>query len=120
MDMTYTRTADIYLGDVSSQVYEFLERRRPTIFLNSHDADWAGNPFYMSWTTGPVLNSVENLIETVRDAKNSHDRYLPAQNFAFEETFDFFDGKASVVAADSIAEFLKYQSLAESELEAAE
>lgn len=120
VDMTYTRSADIYLGDVSSQVYEFLERRRPTIFLNSHEADWAGNPFYMSWTTGPVLNSVENLIETVREASDTHDSYLPAQNFAFEETFDFFEGKASAVAADSIAEFLKYQSLAESELEAAE
>jgi len=60
------------------------------------------------------------LIETVREARDTHDSYLPAQNFAFDETFDFFEGKASAVAADSIAEFLKYQSLAESELEAAE
>ena len=28
-DMTYTRAADIYLGDVSSQVYEFIAEPRP-------------------------------------------------------------------------------------------
>jgi len=31
IDMTYTRLADVYLGDVSSQVYEFLREPRPCL-----------------------------------------------------------------------------------------
>jgi len=34
IDMSYTTSADAYLGDVSSQVYEFLLTPRPCIFLN--------------------------------------------------------------------------------------
>lgn len=120
VDMTYTRAADIYLGDVSSQVYEFLYQRRPTIFLNSHDADWQGNPLYFNWTTGPVLNSVDDLIETVRRAPDMHADYLPAQNLAFEDTFDLTDGKSSVKAADAVASWLRREALSEPELLAAQ
>lgn len=106
VDMTYTRYADIYIGDVSSQIYEFLETRRPTIFLNSHNADWVGNPFYMNWTTGPVLDNVSTLIEKVRQGPSTHKEYLPAQNHVFEETFELSGEKSSVKAANAIAAFL--------------
>ncbi len=46
-DMSYTSGADIYLGDVSSQVYEFLGNPRPCLFLNAHRVDWAGDPDYL-------------------------------------------------------------------------
>src|SRR3546814_20602400 len=39
-DMSYTSGADIYLGDVSSQVYEFLATPRPCLFLNAPQVDW--------------------------------------------------------------------------------
>ncbi len=45
-DMTYTRAADVYLGDVSSQVYEFLSESRPCVFLNAHDVDYRGDANY--------------------------------------------------------------------------
>src|SRR3546814_16116783 len=38
-DMSYTSGADIYLGDVSSQVYEFLATPRPCLFSNPHTSD---------------------------------------------------------------------------------
>lgn len=38
-DMSYTRAADIYLGDVSSQIYEFLRTPRPCLFLDPHGID---------------------------------------------------------------------------------
>ena len=125
VDMTYTRAADIYLGDVSSQAYEFLAERRPTIFLNSHNADWPGNPLYLNWTTGPVLDSVEGLIDAVREAKATHADYLPAQNLAFSDTFalDPDDGSgllSSARAADAIAEWLQRVVLEEEGLEAAQ
>lgn len=120
VDMTYTRYADIYLGDVSSQIYEFLETKRPTIFLNSHNADWAGNPFYTNWTTGPVLDSTESLIDMVRQANETHEEYLPAQKAAFNDTFEFSGGKSSVKAADAIADFVKQETYSEAHLEAAQ
>lgn len=40
IDMTYTLTADIYLGDLSSQLYEFLIKPRPVAFINAHRVDW--------------------------------------------------------------------------------
>ena len=56
--MSYTNAADIYLGDVSSQIYEFIQRRRPAIFLNSHAGDWQNDPSYEFWKFGPVAGSV--------------------------------------------------------------
>jgi len=120
VDMSYTRAADIYLGDVSSQLYEFLHERRPTIFLNSHDADWAGNPLYLNWTTGPVLDNVDELIPAVRNASDTHRDYLPAQNIAFEDTFELGEGKSSVRAADAVAAWLRREALTEPELLAAQ
>ena len=125
VDMTYTRAADIYLGDVSSQLYEFLAERRPAIFLNGHDADWPGNPLYLNWTTGPVLDSVDELAAHVRAAADTHADYLPAQNFAFDDTFalDATDGSglsSSQRAADAIAAWLRREAVAEPELQAAQ
>jgi len=62
MDMTYTRAADIYLGDVSSQVYEFVEQPRPAVFLNAHGvAGWRRDPNYRHWQLGSVINSLDDL-----------------------------------------------------------
>lgn len=115
VDMTYTRAADIYLGDVSSQIYEFLHERRPTIFLNSHKANWRGNPLYLNWTTGPVLDEVDHLIEAVRGASETHADYLSAQNLAFEDTFDLTHGKSSVKAAQAVADWLRREAQREPE-----
>lgn len=120
VDMTYTRAADIYIGDVSSQLYEFLVERRPTIFLNSHEADWQGNPLYLNWTTGPVLDDVSGLIDTVRASHDMHVDFLPAQNLAFEDTFDLDEGKSSIKAADAIADWLMREAMTEPELLAAQ
>ena len=38
--MTYTKQADIYLGDVSSQVYEFMLKPRPCIFFNPENINY--------------------------------------------------------------------------------
>jgi len=107
VDMTYTRYADVYLGDVSSQIYEFLETRRPTLFLNSHQSDWQGNPFYLNWTTGPVLENTDDLIDVIRQIQHTHSDYISAQNLAFNETFEFSEEKSSIRAADAIASFLR-------------
>src|SRR3546814_14679599 len=55
-DMSYTNGADIYLGDVSSQIYEFLKSPRPCLFLNSHGIDPDRDPNFAHWQSGPVIS----------------------------------------------------------------
>ena len=78
-DMSYTNRADIYLGDVSSQVYEFLRQPRPCLFLNSHGVDWQDDPNYLHWRSGPVLTSAEGLIDAIDAAVVTHSHYAPVQ-----------------------------------------
>ena len=66
--MAYTNRADIYLGDVSSQFYEFISRPRPCVFLNAHDVQWAGDSNYASWRAGPVISDPGELGRALRDA----------------------------------------------------
>lgn len=106
VDMTYTMAADLYLGDVSSQVYEFLIRRRPCVFLNAHKAHWKEDPNYAFWKFGPVVEDVSQLDSALSASSVQHERYRPIQDCAFEETFDLQNVPSSVRAADTIASFL--------------
>lgn len=107
VDMTYTELADIYLGDVSSQVYEFLRRPRPCVFLNPHHLDWRVNEDYAHWDFGPVASSAQGIVDIVRSARRSHGSYRPAQEAAFARTFDQRDTPPSERAATAIAKYLR-------------
>ncbi|MBY0508992.1 MAG: hypothetical protein K2P94_02460 [Rhodospirillaceae bacterium] len=105
-DMTYTLAADIYLGDVSSQVYEFLVEPRPCIFLNAHGARWQDDINYAFWHFGPVVSDIPSLERALRDAPQDHARYRPLQEKAIADTFDLQPTPSSVRAADAIGKFL--------------
>jgi hypothetical protein len=109
VDMSYTNAADIYLGDVSSQVYEFVERPRPCIFLNATGADWRDDPHYLHWTMGEVIDDVSAQLGPALDrAFDSHSRYRARQEELVAYTYE---SDASLAAAqrgaDAIAAFLK-------------
>jgi hypothetical protein len=61
VDMTYTQAADVYIGDVSSQVYEYILRPRPCIFLNLNRMEWRGNPAFAHWNLGQVIEDPAEL-----------------------------------------------------------
>lgn len=103
IDMTYTRVADLYLGDVSSQIYEFLRTPRPVLFLNAHGVDWAGDESYRHWRYGPVLDEVEALPDAVGAATASHGDYLAEQRAGFAASFDLQPRSSSLRAAEAIA-----------------
>ena len=107
-DMTYMRAADIYLGDVSSQVYEFLLAPRPCIFLNGHHVAWQHDPYYFHWRLGPVVGDVQTeLRPALEQAFMSHPDFLPKQCEAFTYTFRTDPGgTAARRGADAIATFL--------------
>lgn len=106
-DMSYTNRADIYIGDVSSQVYEFLRTPRPCLFLNSHRVDWQGDPNYLHWRAGPVLESVDGLLDTIDAAVAAHTDYAAAQQTLIDATFSVSDTPSANRAANAIVQFLE-------------
>lgn len=102
VNMSHLMAADIYLGDVSSQIYEFLVRIRPCIFLNTHHAAWRGDPHYRHWHCGPVVTSISELGPALRDAEKTHHQYHAIQRELFDYSFAKPKQGAAKRAADVI------------------
>lgn len=79
LDMRYTLAADIYAGDVSSQVYEFLVEAKPCVFLNAHGANWRESRDYPMWRLGQVADTPEQAIDLIRSAVVDHPRFVELQ-----------------------------------------
>ncbi len=104
IDMTYTRAADLYLGDVSSQVYEFLRTPKPCVFLNVSNADWRDDESFHHWRYGPVLSDVDRLTDAIQAARLGQGDYVETQRTGFAESFDLQATPSSERAARAIAE----------------
>lgn len=108
VDMSYTRNADLYIGDVSSQVYEFIQHPRPAIFLNSHGARWQDNPSYAFWQFGQVIDDVADLGNALERAFPLGEDYRNRQSEAFAQTFSIDPDRSSASrAAEAIAAYLQ-------------
>ena len=106
--MAYTNAADIYLGDASSQVYEFLLRPRPCAFVDAHHTIWRGDPNYAHWQAGPVIEDIGHLGHALRLARDGFElRYRPVQERLFAHSFDLTDEPSATRAARAIAEFAR-------------
>jgi CDP-glycerol glycerophosphotransferase (TagB/SpsB family) len=106
VDMTYTLAGDIYLGDVSSQIYEWIIRPRPAIFLNSHAANWAEDSNYAHWNLGPVLDNHKALPAALATASAPQDPFRTAQEAAREANFAQSDRSASQRCALELSQIL--------------
>jgi hypothetical protein len=104
--MAYTNRADIYLGDASSQVYEFLLKPRPCVFLNPHHLPWQGDPNFAHWRAGAVIDAVGDLGAALEGAHREHARsYRSVQQAMFDASFDLTDEPSAVRAARAVARF---------------
>jgi CDP-glycerol glycerophosphotransferase (TagB/SpsB family) len=105
-DMTYTQAADLYLGDVSSQVYEFLYKPRPCLFFNSHGHAWQDDPNFEHWKAGPVISDPQQLGQGLRDAIQTHAGQFQALQLAMRDrSFDLSEKPSSDRAAEAILHF---------------
>lgn len=105
-DMSYTNAADLYLGDASSQVMEFLLHPRPCVFLNVRRHEWRGDENFAHWRLGPVVDDVADLGATIRSSLANPDAYRPAQQEHFANTFDLTREPSAARAARAIAALL--------------
>lgn len=107
IDMSYTSLADIYVGDVSSQIYEFLRAAKPALFVNSHGKAWRDDPDYAHWHFGPVIGKGADIVAGLDEAVATHGDFAEVQRRAFADTFDLREGEShSHRAAAAIAAFL--------------
>jgi len=108
-DMTYMIAADIYLGDVSSQVYEFLGRPRPCVFVNAHGVEWQGDPNYFFWTLGDIGGSVPSVMTAIARAQDRHPLFIERQRAALAESIGDDPTGAAQRGAEAIRNFLSGQ-----------
>ncbi|MES2137738.1 MAG: hypothetical protein V4502_11855 [Pseudomonadota bacterium] len=102
--MEYANRADIYLGDASSQVYEFLASPRPCIFIDAHHTNWAGDGNFAHWTVGRVISGVDQLESALATAfVDFEKKYRKVQEQLFAYTFDLGDEPSARRAAAAIA-----------------
>ena len=106
-DMSYTLGADAYIGDVSSQVYEFLVRPRPAFFLDCRrDAIEEDDEWHQFWEAGPVTRSVAELVSLLGKHAEIGAAHAQRQRELVQYTFDLTDTPASERAANEIARWL--------------
>ena len=102
VDGSYTAAADVYLGDTSSQVVEFLMQPRPCVFLNALAAEWRGDASYAMWTAGEVVDDPADLIAAIDRAGARHGEYVDAQRRFAAESLGTLDGQAPRRAAQAV------------------
>lgn len=103
---TYLSISDMYIGDVSSMVYEFIARKpKPCIFFNAHGIEWKNNPDYKFWNFGTVFNTFSEFKENFKSAINDK-KTLEFQKENIKKYIEITDEKSSVRAAKEILKFV--------------
>lgn len=105
IDMSYTTSADAYLGDVSSQVYEFLLTPRPCIFLNLDHHDWREDQAFAHWRLGQVIDRADALQGALDRAADLQPGLVAAQEAAMQDSIDLSPVPASQRQAALILDF---------------
>lgn len=107
VDMSYAVAADIYVGDVSSQVYEFLAEPRPCVFLNAHRIDWRDDPSFAHWHLGDVVDDPADLMAAIRAAPERHVLYRERQAALAKASLGDTSPGAAGRAAEAVIAFME-------------
>lgn len=107
VDMSYTLAADAYIGDVSSQIYEFLVRPRAAFFIDHFSRDRRSREGTIAaWSAGDVIRDMRDLTALLPEIDGRALHYREAQKALFADTFSLDATRtASARAADAIAGF---------------
>ena len=106
VDGSYTAAADLYLGDTSSQLIEYLMRPRPAIFLNPSARDWQADPAYAMWRAGEVVADLAELPTAIAHAKERHPIFVATQRDIATAALGDASGAGAVRAAEEVLRVL--------------
>ena len=103
VDGSYMAAADIYLGDTSSQVVEYLIRPRPCVFLNPDGVEWRDDADYGFWVCGDVIDKLDDVLGALERAQPRHGGYEDVQRTFAADAL----GDASPAAAKRAADVIR-------------
>ena len=108
VDMSYTLSADAYIGDVSSQIYEFLIRPRAAFFIDRFSDDPRSREGrYAAWTGGDVVKSTKELIPMLGAHVERSAHYRARQRALFADTISYNPARSATLrSVDAIVELL--------------
>lgn len=106
-DMSYTLGSDAYIGDVSSQIYEFLSHPRPAFFIDTHSGAKSAEPPYLSWQAGDVVRSADELFALLPQARERGQHYRARQEDIFDYTMASGSEPSSLRGARAIRNWLE-------------
>ena len=95
VNMHYLLSSNAYIGDVSSQVYEFLIKPRPCLFINSYKIDWSSNKNYQNWKMGEVIESFDDFEKSINNIVTNGNKYIAYQQKLMKVTFDIDEENSS-------------------------
>ncbi len=102
VDGSYTAAADVYLGDTSSQVVEYMIRPRPCVFLNALSADWRTDPSYAMWGGGEVVETLDALLPALARAPETLEGFAAFQRGFVADALGDIAGNAPPRAAREV------------------
>lgn len=105
IDMTYTLAADIYLGEHSSQLYEFLLFPRPCVFFDTvGDGGIDDTILPTMWKMGETVTDIEQIVPALRRAQHRHAEFAqPQQDVTLRAFGDPKDDAAERAASELLA-----------------
>jgi len=107
VNMTYVLNSDIYLGDVSSQVYEFIITPRPCIFLNPTQIDYKNDYNFRFWQCGEVINTINGLKKSLENHKEKFKTFKSIQEKISIDNFYTEEGSSATErSANAIIKYL--------------
>lgn len=80
VDGSYTHAADLYLGDTSSQILEFVARPRPCVLLRPPGLRWEATGSGNYWSCGNTVESLDQMTASIARANTEHSRYADIQS----------------------------------------
>jgi hypothetical protein len=106
-DMTYTLGGDIYLGDFSSQVYEWLIYPRPCVFIDQlGDGGLDDSKLPSMWQLGETVTNMDEVLPALHRATGSHGDYRRRQEEVLLDAIGDCALPADETAADAIQAFV--------------
>ncbi|AUW57683.1 hypothetical protein C1T17_05760 [Sphingobium sp. SCG-1] len=103
VDGSYTRMADLYLGDSSSQIIEFLANPRPCVIADSPSMTWPSGDYQKC---GDVVRTAEDIWPALMAASERHSAYRDFQHSLALEALGNADEEAALRSARAILDLL--------------
>lgn len=109
-NMQLIKQSDLYLGEYSSQVYEFLEKPKACLFLNPNKVAWQKNQEFTMWKMGNVVTDFSNFEHFLEKSFKNPAEFSKDQEKLLAYTFRKKDGLAAFRATTAIKQLLQSEN----------